>query len=179
MVKNAVIVPTGAKGGFVVKRPPSDPEALRVEVSECYRAFIHGLLDAHRQHRARSVVAPAGVMCLDGEDPYLVVAADKGTATYSDIANEVAARHRYWLGDAFAAGGREGFDHKEMGITARGAWESVRHHFRLLGVDVDAAPITCVGIGDMSGDVFRKRNAPFEEPQARGGLRPPPRLHRP
>jgi glutamate dehydrogenase len=154
MVKNAVIVPTGAKGGFVVKRPPSEPEALRAEVEACYRAFIDALLDVTDNIVRGAVVAPADVVCHDGDDPYLVVAADKGTATYSDIANEVAAAHGYWLGDAFASGGGDGFDHKEMGITARGAWESVRHHFRLLGIDADTAPITCIGIGDMSGDVF-------------------------
>jgi glutamate dehydrogenase len=148
-------VPTGAKGGFVVKRPPvADADALRAEVVRCYRHFIGGLLDLTDDIRLGEVVHPPDVVCHDGDDPYLVVAADKGTATFSDIANDVAKSYGYWLGDAFASGGSEGYDHKEMGITARGAWESVRRHFRNVGVDADAATITVVGIGDMSGDVF-------------------------
>ncbi len=156
MVKNAVIVPTGAKGGFVVKRPSAgaDPESLRAEVIRCYRDFIGGLLDVTDNIRAGEVVAPPGVVRHDGDDPYLVVAADKGTATFSDIANEIAKRYGFWLGDAFASGGSEGYDHKRMGITARGAWESVRRHFRNIGVDADTATVTVAGIGDMSGDVF-------------------------
>jgi glutamate dehydrogenase len=139
MVKNAVIVPVGAKGGFVVKRPPpgGDREELLAEVERCYRTYISGLLDL-----------------TDDEDPYLVVAADKGTAALSDVANEVSAEYGFWLGDAFASGGSTGYDHKKMGITARGAWESVKRHFRELGRDVQSEDFTVVGVGDMSGDVF-------------------------
>jgi glutamate dehydrogenase len=139
MVKNAVIVPVGAKGGFVVKRPPAsgDREELLAEVEACYRLYIAGLLDL-----------------TDEDDPYLVVAADKGTAALSDVANEVSAEYGFWLGDAFASGGSTGYDHKKMGITARGAWESVKRHFRELGQDVQSEDFTVIGIGDMSGDVF-------------------------
>jgi glutamate dehydrogenase len=154
MVKNTVIVPTGAKGGFVVKRPPAGPDELKAEVVACYRTFVSGLLDLTDNLVGGQVVPPPGVVCHDGDDPYLVVAADKGTATFSDLANEVAAEYGFWLGDAFASGGSAGYDHKRMGITARGAWESVKRHFRELGVDVQTTPITAVGIGDMSGDVF-------------------------
>ena len=158
-VKNAVIVPSGAKGGFVVKQPPADPTALRAEVEACYRLFIAALLDVtdNRVTTAdgESVVEPpARVVRFDADDPYLVVAADKGTASFSDIANEVACARGFWLGDAFASGGSAGYDHKEMGITARGAWESVRRHFRHLAIDPDRDDFTVVGIGDMSGDVF-------------------------
>ncbi|MGH9021718.1 MAG: NAD-glutamate dehydrogenase domain-containing protein, partial [Acidimicrobiia bacterium] len=154
MVKNAVIVPVGAKGGFVVKRLPSDRDALAAEVVACYRAFVSGLLDLTDNLVAGDVVSPPGVVVYDGDDPYLVVAADKGTATFSDLANSIAADRGYWLGDAFASGGSTGYDHKKIGITARGAWESVRRHFRELGVDADESRITAVGVGDMSGDVF-------------------------
>jgi glutamate dehydrogenase len=154
MVKNAVIVPVGAKGGFVVKRTFSDPEALRTEVAACYRAFVAGLLDLTDNVVDGVVVPPPDVLRADGDDPYLVVAADKGTATFSDLANEVAASYGFWLGDAFASGGSAGYDHKEMGITARGAWESVRRHARTLGLEADHDAISVVGIGDMSGDVF-------------------------
>ncbi|MFM8998932.1 MAG: NAD-glutamate dehydrogenase, partial [Actinomycetota bacterium] len=153
-VKNAVIVPTGSKGGFVVKRPPADPLELRAEVLRCYVTFRRGMLDLTDDLEDGRVVHPRDVVVLDEDDPYLVVAADKGTATFSDTANEVAAEYGYWLGDAFASGGSAGYDHKALGITARGAWESVRRHFRELGTDVDQEPITVVGIGDMSGDVF-------------------------
>ena len=157
--KNAVIVPVGAKGGFVVKRPPVDPTALRDEVRGCYRDFVHGMLDVtdnieFGNIEAGRIVAPRGVVRHDGDDPYLVVAADKGTATFSDDANAIAAEYGFWLDDAFASGGSSGFDHKEMGITSRGAWISARAHFRAMGVDADTAPLTVVGIGDMSGDVF-------------------------
>ena len=156
--KNSVIVPVGAKGGFVVKRAGSIPErdALRAEVLECYRSFVRGLLDLTDNRADGEVVplAPTRLVRLDGEDPYLVVAADKGTATFSDAANALAAEYGYWLDDAFASGGSRGYDHKAMGITARGAWVSVQSHFRALGIDADAAPLTVVGIGDMSGDVF-------------------------
>jgi glutamate dehydrogenase len=157
--KNAVIVPVGAKGGFVVKRPPADTAALRDEVRACYRDFVRGMLDITDNVDFGQVVggeprAPRDVVRHDHDDPYLVVAADKGTATFSDDANALAAEYGFWLGDAFASGGSSGYDHKEMGITSRGAWVSARAHFRALGVDADAAPLTVVGIGDMSGDVF-------------------------
>jgi glutamate dehydrogenase len=154
MVKNAVIVPVGAKGGFVIKRAPEDrPEGVS-EVAACYRIFVSGLLDLTDNIVDGEVVHPAEVVCHDGDDPYLVVAADKGTATFSDLANSVAAEYGFWLGDAFASGGSAGYDHKKMGITARGAWESARRHFYDLGVDLAEATVTAVGIGDMSGDVF-------------------------
>lgn len=162
-VKNAVIVPVGAKGGFVVKRPPSptgdpvtDRQAVQAEGERCYRLFISGLLDVtdNVDHATGMAVHPARVVCRDGNDTYLVVAADKGTATFSDIANEVAARYGFWLGDAFASGGSVGYDHKAMGITAKGAWESVRRHFAEMDVDIQSQDFTVVGIGDMSGDVF-------------------------
>ena len=154
-VKNAVIVPVGAKGGFVVKRPPSaDRDALRDEVVECYRTFIRGLLDITDTIAGGEVVPPRDVVRHDDDDPYLVVAADKGTATFSDVANAISKEYGFWLGDAFASGGSTGYDHKEMGITARGAWESVEQHFRALGRDIAGTSFTVVGIGDMSGDVF-------------------------
>jgi glutamate dehydrogenase len=155
-VKNSVIVPSGAKGGFVCKNlpDPADREAYQGEVRACYRTFIRAMLDVTDNLRSGQVVPPPGVVRHDGDDPYLVVAADKGTATFSDTANEISEAYGYWLGDAFASGGSEGYDHKEMGITARGAWESVRFHFATLGVDTDADDFTVAGIGDMSGDVF-------------------------
>jgi glutamate dehydrogenase len=154
MVKNAVIVPVGAKGGFVVKRPPAARDELAAEVERCYRTFVSGLLDVTDNRRGTEVVPPPDVVRYDGDDPYLVVAADKGTAAFSDVANEVAAGYGFWLGDAFASGGSAGYDHKKMGITARGAWESVKRHFRELGLDVATTPFTVAGVGDMSGDVF-------------------------
>ena len=154
MVKNAVIVPVGAKGGFIVKKPPVEPADVRAEGVACYRLFISALLDVTDNIVDGRVVAPADVVRYDGDDPYLVVAADKGTATFSDVANEIADDYGFWLGDAFASGGSEGYDHKEMGITARGAWESVRRHARVLGKNADTDVLTVVGIGDMSGDVF-------------------------
>ncbi len=154
MVKNAVIVPSGAKGGFVCKQLPDDPAAARDEVVDCYRTFVRGLLDVTDNIVDGVVVPPPGVVRHDDDDPYLVVAADKGTATFSDLANEVASEYRFWLGDAFASGGSAGYDHKGMGITARGAWESVKRHFRQQGVDVQRDPVTVAGIGDMAGDVF-------------------------
>jgi glutamate dehydrogenase len=155
-VKNAVIVPSGAKGGFVCKQlpDPSDREAYQAEVLACYKTFIAAMLDVTDNIVADHVVPPPEVVRRDGDDPYLVVAADKGTATFSDTANEVAARYGFWLGDAFASGGSEGYDHKKMGITARGAWESVKVHFAALGMNPDTDDFTVVGIGDMSGDVF-------------------------
>jgi glutamate dehydrogenase len=156
MVKNALIVPVGSKGGFVVKRPPTTGgrEALMNEGIDCYKTFLSGLLDLTDNIVAGKIVPPPDVVRYDDDDPYLVVAADKGTATFSDIANGVSADYGFWLGDAFASGGSQGYDHKEMGITARGAWESVKRHFRELGIDAQAQDFTVVGIGDMSGDVF-------------------------
>lgn len=153
-VKNAVIVPVGAKGGFVVKRPPGDRDALREEVIACYSTFVRGLLDLTDNIVAGETVPPPRVVRYDDDDPYLVVAADKGTAAFSDLANRIAGEHGFWLGDAFASGGSAGYDHKAMGITARGAWESVKRHFRELGVDLAKQDVTAVGIGDMAGDVF-------------------------
>ncbi len=155
-VKNAVIVPVGAKGGFVPKRlPPSgDREEVRKEGVACYRTFISGLLDLSDNIVAGEVVKPGGVIAHDGDDSYLVVAADKGTATFSDIANSISEERGFWLGDAFASGGSRGYDHKKMGITARGAWEAVKRHFRELGKDIRSEAFTVIGVGDMSGDVF-------------------------
>src|SRR6266516_1950208 len=155
-VKNSVIVPSGAKGGFVCKNlpDPADREAYQGEVRACYQTFIRAMLDVTDNLRGGQVVPPPGVVRHDGDDPYLVVAADKGTATFSDTANEISEAYGYWLSDAFASGGSEGYDHKKMGITARGAWESVKFHFATLGTDVDADDFTVAGIGDMSGDVF-------------------------
>ncbi|MFN8183209.1 MAG: NAD-glutamate dehydrogenase [Candidatus Nanopelagicales bacterium] len=156
MVKNAVIVPVGSKGGFVVKNPPpaANREAFMAEGIDCYKTFISGLLDLTDNLRQGQVVPPPDVHRRDGDDTYLVVAADKGTASFSDIANSVAQDYGFWLGDAFASGGSVGYDHKAMGITARGAWESVKRHFLELGVDTQSEDFTVVGIGDMSGDVF-------------------------
>ena len=162
-VKNAVIVPVGAKGGFVVKAPPvatgdaaADRDAQRNEGVACYKLFIAGLLDLtdNVDKATGDVVTPPDVVRRDGNDAYLVVAADKGTATFSDIANDVAASYGFWLGDAFASGGSVGYDHKAMGITAKGAWEAVKRHFREMGVDTQTEDFTVVGVGDMSGDVF-------------------------
>jgi glutamate dehydrogenase len=154
MVKNTVIVPVGSKGGFVVKQPPADREALTKEGIACYQIFLRGLLDLTDNLVSGKVVPPSGVVRYDEDDPYLVVAADKGTATFSDIANGIAKEYGFWLGDAFASGGSAGYDHKKMGITARGVWESVKRHFRELGINTQTTDFTVVGIGDMSGDVF-------------------------
>ena len=157
MVKNAVIVPVGSKGGFVVKRPPpasAGRDAVQAEGIECYKVLMRGLLDITDNYAGSEIVPPANVVRRDGDDPYLVVAADKGTATFSDIANGVAEEYGFWLGDAFASGGSAGYDHKGMGITARGAWELVKRHFRELGTDIQSSDFTVVGVGDMSGDVF-------------------------
>ena len=155
-VKNAVIVPVGAKGGFVPKRlpPPSNREAWFAEGTEAYRIFVRSLLELTDNLDGDVVVPPDSTLRLDGDDPYLVVAADKGTATFSDVANAISAEKNHWLGDAFASGGSQGYDHKKMGITARGAWEAVKRHFRELGTDIQTMPFTAVGVGDMSGDVF-------------------------
>ncbi|MGH8223750.1 MAG: NAD-glutamate dehydrogenase, partial [Woeseiaceae bacterium] len=155
VVKNTVIVPTGAKGGFVPKRMPrGDRDTVLAEAIACYRIFISGLLDLTDNVVDGQVVPPPDVLRRDGDDPYLVVAADKGTATFSDIANALSAEYGFWLDDAFASGGSVGYDHKKIGITARGAWEAVKRHFREQGVDVQSEPFTVAGIGDMSGDVF-------------------------
>lgn len=157
-VKNAVIVPVGSKGGFVMKRPPL-PEAGREAFMDagiaCYKMFIRGLLDITDNLDVRGrVLPPQNMVRHDGDDPYLVVAADKGTATFSDIANSVSEEFGFWLGDAFASGGSQGYDHKKMGITARGGWESVKRHFREMGLNTQAENFTVAGVGDMSGDVF-------------------------
>ncbi|WP_229730588.1 NAD-glutamate dehydrogenase [Egicoccus halophilus] len=154
MLKNALIVPTGAKGGFVLMREPDSPEARRDEVRRQYVTFVRGLLDVTDDLAGDDVVGPTGVVRRDGDDHYLVVAADRGTATFSDTANELARRYGFWLDDAFASGGSNGYDHKALGVTAKGAWVAVQRHFRELGVDVQIEPISVVGIGDMSGDVF-------------------------
>ena len=156
MVKNAVIVPVGAKGGFVVSNPPTSGgrEAFRAEGIACYKTLIRGLLDLTDNLVGDQVVPAPDVVRRDGDDTYLVVAADKGTATFSDIANEVSGEYGFWLGDAFASGGSAGYDHKKMGITARGGWEAVKRHFRELGTNIQKQPFTVVGVGDMSGDVF-------------------------
>ncbi len=157
MVKNAVIVPVGSKGGFVVKRQPpanASREAVQAEGIECYKILMCGLLDITDNFVGSKIVPPRDVVRRDGDDPYLVVAADKGTATFSDIANGVALEYGFWLGDAFASGGSAGYDHKGMGITAKGAWELVKRHFREFGTDIQTTPFTVIGVGDMSGDVF-------------------------
>ncbi|HEU4577378.1 MAG TPA: NAD-glutamate dehydrogenase [Polyangiaceae bacterium] len=169
-VKNAVIVPVGSKGGFVVKRPPAPDagrDAQRAEGIACYQIFVSSLLDLtdNRRHASNGngkaqavgsdvIVPPSLTVCHDAVDPYLVVAADKGTATFSDIANRLSEERGFWLDDAFASGGSAGYDHKKMGITARGAWECVKRHFRELGKDIQRQDFTCIGVGDMSGDVF-------------------------
>jgi glutamate dehydrogenase len=153
MVKNAVIVPVGSKGGFIVKRTRAGDEGA-AEVRECYSTLMRGLLDLTDNIVRGAVVAPPAVVRYDDDDPYLVVAADKGTATFSDLANSIAAEYGFWLGDAFASGGSHGYDHKKEGITARGAWECVERHFREMGKDTRHAPFDVAGIGDMSGDVF-------------------------
>src|SRR5262249_12745150 len=155
-VKNACIVPVGAKGGFVPKRMPSGPrDAVQAEGIATYRIFMSRMLDITDNIGPDGMlVPPADTVRHDGDDPYLVVAADKGTATFSDIANGIASEHGFWLDDAFASGGSAGYDHKKMGITARGAWESVKRHFREMDIDIGRTPFTCVGVGDMAGDVF-------------------------
>lgn len=155
MVKNAVIVPGGSKGGFVPTRLPADPEARGEEAKEQYRTLVRGLLDlTDNLDTQGNEIPPERVFAWDDPDPYMVVAADKGTARFSDVANAVAAEYDFWLGDAFASGGSNGYDHKKIGITARGAWECVKRHFREIGKDIQREPFTVVGIGDMSGDVF-------------------------
>ena len=153
-VKNVVIVPMGSKGGFVVKNPSSDRATFQQEGVACYKTLLRGMLDLTDNRRGADIIPPQDVVRRDADDPYLVVAADKGTATFSDIANSISAEYGFWLGDAFASGGSAGYDHKAMGITARGGWEAVKRHFRELGTDIQNDAFTCVGVGDMSGDVF-------------------------
>jgi len=155
-VKNTLIVPVGAKGGFVPKLMPrgAGREQVQREGTECYRTFIRGLLDLSDNVQGSRIVPPAQTVRYDPDDPYLVVAADKGTATFSDVANALSAEYGFWLGDAFASGGSAGYDHKKMGITAKGAWECVRRHFREMGIDTQSQDFTVAGIGDMAGDVF-------------------------
>jgi glutamate dehydrogenase len=154
MVKNVVIVPMGSKGGFVVKNPSADRAAFQQEGIECYKTLLRGMLDITDNLRGDDVIPPRDVVRRDPDDPYLVVAADKGTATFSDLANSISAEYGFWLGDAFASGGSAGYDHKGMGITARGGWEAVKRHFREMGIDTQSEDFTVVGVGDMSGDVF-------------------------
>ena len=155
-VKNAVIVPVGSKGGFVLKKapPPSDRQAFLKEGIACYQLFISGMLDITDNLVAGDIVPPEDVLRHDQDDPYLVVAADKGTATFSDYANEISEQYGFWLNDAFASGGSAGYDHKKMGITARGGWEAVKRHFREMGHDTQTQEFTVAGVGDMGGDVF-------------------------
>jgi glutamate dehydrogenase len=155
-VKNSVIVPMGAKGGFVVKNPPKEGgrEAYMKEGIACYQTYIRALLDITDNRKAGKIIPPRDVVRLDKDDPYLVVAADKGTATFSDIANAISIEYGFWMGDAFASGGSAGYDHKKMGITARGAWESVKRHFREINLNTQTEEFDCIGIGDMAGDVF-------------------------
>ena len=181
-VKNTVIVPVGAKGGFVVKKPvdSSNREAWMAQGIACYKTFLRGLLDLTDNRVGTAILPPADTVRVDPDDAYLVVAADKGTATFSDYANGVSAEYGFWLGDAFASGGSAGYDHKKMGITARGAWESVKRHFREMtpGIDIQTEAFTAVGIGDMSGDVFGNGMllSPTMRPARR--LRSPPHLSR-
>ncbi|TVQ83055.1 MAG: NAD-glutamate dehydrogenase [Micavibrio sp.] len=156
MVKNAVIVPVGAKGGFIVKNPPPDGgrEAFQQEGVACYQMFVQSLLDLTDNNDMGKIIPPENTVRYDEDDPYLVVAADKGTATFSDMANKLSEKAGFWLNDAFASGGSAGYDHKEMGITARGAWESVKRHFREIGKDIQKEDFTVIGVGDMGGDVF-------------------------
>jgi glutamate dehydrogenase len=154
MVKNVVIVPVGSKGGFVVKNPSADRATFQQEGIECYKTLLRGMLDITDNLRGVEVIPPRDVVRRDPDDTYLVVAADKGTATFSDLANSISAEYGFWLGDAFASGGSAGYDHKGMGITARGGWEAVKRHFREIGVDTQTQDFTVIGVGDMSGDVF-------------------------
>ncbi|TAH36199.1 MAG: NAD-glutamate dehydrogenase [Alphaproteobacteria bacterium] len=154
MVKNTVIVPVGSKGGFVLKQPPEDKKALSAEVTECYKTMMRGMLDITDNLQNGKVIPPQNVVRRDADDPYLVVAADKGTAKFSDTANSVSAEYGFWLGDAFASGGSAGYDHKELSITARGGWVSVMRHFREMDVDIRKTQFSAIGVGDMAGDVF-------------------------
>ncbi len=172
-VKNAVIVPVGAKGGFFPKRlpPQAQRDAWLAEGTESYKLFISTLLDLTDNIDAGGIVHPPATLLFDGDDPYLVVAADKGTATFSDTANAISEAKHHWLGDAFASGGSQGYDHKKMGITARGAWEAVKRHFREIDIDIQTTPFTVCGVGDMSGDVFGNGMLLVAAHQARRRLR--------
>src|SRR4029077_8543697 len=174
MIKNSIIVPVGSKGGFVLKGNIPQRPALDVYLIDRYREFISGLLDITDNIVDGEVLHPPEVVRHDGDDPYLVVAADKGTAHLSDTANSVSAQYGFWLGDAFASGGRFGYDHKKVAITARGAWECVREHFRNLGLDVQKDPFTVAGIGDMAGDVFCNGLLRRETMRLVAAFHPPP-----
>ncbi len=155
MIKNSIIIPVGAKGGFILKKKPEDPEELGAAIKNAYKQFIRSLLEVTDNRIENKIVHPKRTIIYDDEDPYLVVAADRGTATFSDLANSIAVdEFDFWLGDAFASGGSNGFDHKQLGITARGAWQAVYRHFHEIGIDADKDSFTVVGIGDMAGDVF-------------------------
>ena len=156
MVKNSVIVPVGAKGGFVCRALPTqgDRQAIQDEVINCYKTFIRAMLSITDNLVKNRITRPDRLICHDDDDPYLVVAADKGTATFSDIANSISEEFNFWIGDAFASGGSNGYDHKKMGITAKGAWEAVKRHFREMGKDIQREDFSVLGIGDMAGDVF-------------------------
>src|SRR5262249_47983945 len=150
-IKNVLIVPTGSKGGFIVKNLPSDPKQIPPAVERAYSEYIRALLSITDNRGGNKVIRPQGVLAYDGDDPYLVVAADKGTSTFSDIANKIAVEeYSFWLGDAFASGGSNGYDHKKFAITARGAWECAKRHFRDYGKDFEREPFTAIGIGDMA-----------------------------
>ena len=179
IVKNAVIVPTGAKGGFVAQAPAdATPRRCAPRASPATASSSAGCSTSPTTSSTARSSPPPSTVRHDGDDPYLVVAADKGTASFSDIANEISAAYGFWLGDAFASGGSAGYDHKAMGITARGAWESVRRHAKAIGKDVDRDPLTVVGIGDMSGDVFGNGLLRSRARAARRRVRPPPRVPR-
>ena len=179
MVKNSIIVPVGSKGGFVLKGDVPTRPALDDYLINRYREFVSGLLDVTDNIVDGKVVHPPEVVRQDGDDPYLVVAADKGTAHLSDTANRVSAQYGFWLGDAFASGGSVGYDHKKVGITARGAWECVKHHFRNLGHDVQTQPFTLAGIGDMAGDVFGNGLLMSKATKLVAAFNHAPHLHRP
>jgi glutamate dehydrogenase len=166
-VKNAVIVPVGAKGGFYPKKLPTggSRDAILEAGTSAYKNFVSSLLSITDNIGLDGVIPPAGIVRRDQDDPYFVVAADKGTATFSDIANAISEKHGFWLDDAFASGGSAGYDHKKMGITAKGAWEAVKRHFREINRDIQSSPFTVVGVGDMSGDVFG--NGMLLSPQTR------------
>ena len=179
LTKNAVIVPAGAKGGFIIKHVPADRDELKAEVENQYKTYVRSLLDVTDNLVDGEVVHPPHVRALDGDDTYLVVAADKGTATFSDTANAISREYGFWLDDAFASGGSAGYDHKKLGITARGAWESVKRHFRELDMDPAEDEFTAVGHRRHVGRRVRQRDAAERQDPAGRRLRPPARLHRP
>ena len=179
-VKNAVIVPVGAKGGFFPKRLPAggSRDAVFEAGTKAYVNFVSSLLSITDNLDAGAVIPPKDVVRRDSDDPYFVVAADKGTATFSDTANAISQKFDFWLDDAFASGGSAGYDHKKMGITARGAWEAVKRHFREMNRDIQTSPFSVVGVGDMSGDVFGNGMLLVGEDQADCRVRPSRYLHR-